>query len=359
MEIRTVWMEENRVVKMIDQRKLPHRFEIFESPDHKTTAFAIKEMIVRGAGAIGVVAAFAVAQAANTIRTSNFEEFMKELNNRLDVVRASRPTAVSLFYNINRVLSAVRKCGNVDEAKDVAYDEAQRIAEESVEICRKIGEFGAELINDGDTVLTHCNAGALAFVDWGTALAPIRMAHYQGKEIKVLVDETRPWLQGARLTAWELEMEGIEHYIISDGAAGYFMRKGFIRSVFVGADRIAANGDVANKIGTYSLAILAKTNNVNFYVAAPLETFDLNCPNGDNIPIEERSEDEIFYVWGLDDEGAWRRVRIAPFGSRAHNPVFDVTPHEYVTLFITEKGLVKPPFKENIQLLIRGGSHKK
>jgi S-methyl-5-thioribose-1-phosphate isomerase len=201
--------------------------------------------------------------------------------------------------------------------------------------------------------LTHCNAGALAFVDFGTALAPIRVAHYSGKNIVVFVDETRPRLQGARLTAWELKMEGIEHYVIADNAAGFFMKKGVIRKVIVGADRIAANGDVANKIGTYKLALAAKANRIPFYVAAPTSTFDLNCPSGDHIPIEERSEEEVLYVWGITDEDKRVRVRIVPEECRARNPAFDVTSNELITAIITDKGILYPPFSDSIEEMFR------
>ncbi|MHA1833474.1 MAG: S-methyl-5-thioribose-1-phosphate isomerase, partial [Candidatus Baldrarchaeia archaeon] len=269
-----------------------------------------------------------------------------------NVVRSTRPTAVNLFHAVDRVLSAARKCDNAEDAKVRVFEEAQRIADEDVEACRKIGECGGELIEDGDVVLTHCNAGALAFVDFGTALAPIRIAHYSGKKVVVFVDETRPRLQGARLTAWELKMEGIEHYVIADNAAGYFMRKGVIKKVIVGADRIAANGDVANKIGTYKLALAAKANGTPFYVAAPTSTFDLNCPSGDKIPIEERGENEVIYVWGVTDRGEWVKVRIVPEDCKARNPAFDVTPNELISAIITEKGVLYPPFSDSIRKML-------
>jgi len=347
-EFRTVWMEENGVVRMIDQRKLPHVFEIFESKDYLDTAWAIREMVVRGAGAIGATAAFAVAQAALSIDSKDFDGFIAELEKVAAVVRGTRPTAVNLFHAVDRVLSAARKCDNAEDAKVRVFEEAQRVADEDVEACRKIGEYGGEFIEDGDVVLTHCNAGALAFVDFGTALAPIRIAHYSGKKVVVFVDETRPRLQGARLTAWELRMEDIEHYVIADNAAGYFMRKGVIKKVIVGADRIAADGDVANKIGTYKLALAAKANGVPFYVAAPTSTFDLNCPTGENIPIEERGKDEVLYVWGVTDEGKRVRGRIVYESCKARNPAFDVTPNELISAIITEKGILYPPFSTSI-----------
>ena len=351
-EFRTVWMEKDGTVKMIDQRKLPHTFEIFESKSYLDTAWAIKEMVVRGAGAIGATAAFAVAQAALSINLNGFDEFIAKLEEAANVVRSTRPTAVNLFHAIDRVLFAARKCNNVEDAKVRVFEEAQRIADEDVEACRKIGEYGSEFIEDGDVVLTHCNAGALAFVDFGTALAPIRIAHYSGKKVVVFVDETRPRLQGARLTAWELKMEGIEHYVIADNAAGYFMKKGVIKKVIVGADRIAANGDVANKIGTYKLALAAKANGVPFYVAAPTSTFDLNCPSGDKIPIEERGEDEVIYVWGVTDRGERVKVRIVPEDCKARNPAFDVTPNELISAIITEKGVLYPPFSDSIRKML-------
>jgi len=352
-EFRTVWMEKNGIVKMIDQRKLPHIFEIFESKSYLDTAWAIKEMVVRGAGAIGATAAFAVAQAALSIDSKNFEEFIDKMKEAARVIKDTRPTAVNLFHAVNRVLSAARRCGDVEEAKVRVFEEAQRIADEDVEACRKIGEYGNEFIEDDDVILTHCNAGALAFVDFGTALAPVRIAHYSGKKIVVFVDETRPRLQGARLTAWELKMEGIEHYVIADNAAGYFMKKGVIRKVIVGADRIAANGDVANKIGTYKLALAAKANRIPFYVAAPTSTFDLDCPSGDKIPIEERKEDEVLYVWGITDESKWVRIRVVPEGCKAKNPAFDVTPNKLVSAIITERGVIYPPFSKSIQKLFQ------
>ncbi len=352
-EYRTVWLS-GKIVNMIDQRLLPHKFEIFKSESYVETARAIVDMIVRGAGALAVAGAFGVAQAALEFDGENVEEFMKYVENAATFLKKTRPTAVNLFHVIDRCISAAKRGRSVKECKRLIVEEAQKIAEESIEVSRRIGEYGKELIQNGFKILTHCNAGALAFIDYGTALSPIRFAHYEGKKIFVYVDETRPVCQGSRLTAWELQQEGIDHAVIADNAAGFFMRKGEIDMVIVGADRIASNGDVANKIGTYEKAVLAKENNIPFYVAAPLETFDLNCEDGSQIPIEERSQEEVLYIWGADESGKITKVRIAPDSSRARNPAFDVTPAKYITGIVTEKGVVKPPFKENIRKLFQG-----
>ncbi|MDI6826053.1 MAG: S-methyl-5-thioribose-1-phosphate isomerase [Candidatus Aenigmarchaeota archaeon] len=332
---RTIWMK-GKTVRMIDQTKLPYKFEIYDSLDFKQTAEAIKKMIVRGAPAIGVAAGFGIAQAILDAPEDRFEEFLKHA---VETLRDTRPTAQNLFWTIDRILKIVIKGKNVSEKKKLAVDEANKIADEDVETCKKIGEYGDKLIKDGDKILTHCNAGALATVDYGTALAPIRFAHYEGKKIFVFVDETRPRCQGSRLTAWELSQEGIEHAIIADNAAGYFMQKGEIDLVIVGADRILSNGLTANKIGTYEKAVLAKENEIPFYVAAPTSSFDLKSKE---IPIEKRSQDEILYMFGLNDEGKFSRVRIAPKKSQALNPAFDTTPAKFITSFITEKGILKP-----------------
>jgi len=334
---RTVWMADG-VVRMINQPLIPHRFEIVDLADHHATAAAISDMVVRGAGAIGATGGYGMAQAALAAPESDPVPFVERAAEEL---RNTRPTAQDLFYAIDRVLAAVHKAPAGMVAR-CALDEANAIADEGAERGEAIGRHGAELIHDGMRILTHCNAGWLAFVDWGSALAPMYVAKRHGKQVFVYADETRPRCQGARLTAWELAGEGIEHTIIADNAAGHYMKAGEIDMVIVGSDRIAANGDVANKIGTYTKAVLAKENGIPFYVAAPTSTIDLQCPSGEGIPIEERSEDEVLYMVGRTDSGTIERVRIAPAVSHARNPAFDVTPAALVTGIITERGLILP-----------------
>ena len=346
-ELRTIWRE-GRIVKMIDQRMLPHRLEITSMGDHRETAEAIREMVLRGAGAIGVAAAYGMAQAALEAEHLPLQGFMAYIEEAAQRIRATRPTAANLFHAVERCLRAAQE-GGVEERVRRIVEEADRIAEEDLEASKRIGEYGAQLIPDGARVLTHCNAGALAFIDYGTALSPIRYAHRGGKRVFVFVDETRPRCQGSRLTAWEMEMEDIPYAVIADNAAGFYMRRGEIDLVIVGADRIAANGDVANKIGTYERAVVARENGIPFYVAAPAMTFDLRCPTGDEIEIEERSPEEVTSAWGVDEGGNPRRVYIARRGTPARNPAFDVTPAEYVTAFITERGILRPPFEESIR----------
>jgi len=331
-DYRTVWME-GPVVRTINQPLLPHRFDIVSLPDHRATSEAIRNMTLRGAGAIGAAAGFGMAQVfleappAGQAREAYLAEGYETL-------RATRPTARDLFYALDRVRAAGETGG-----AEAAAREARALAEDYVDAGRLIGEHGAPLIADGATVLTHCNAGWLAFVDWGSALAPVYAAHRAGRRVRVVADETRPRCQGARLTAWELAHEGIELRVIADNAAGLLMRRGEIDLVITGADRIAANGDVANKIGTYEKALCARDNGVPFYVAAPASTFDPDCPDGDAIPIERRSGDEVLYATGRDDSGEVARVRVAPDGVEAINYAFDVTPARLVTGFITETGV--------------------
>jgi S-methyl-5-thioribose-1-phosphate isomerase len=345
-ELYTLWRE-GETVKMIDQRKLPHRFEIACFGDHRATAAAIKNMVCRGAGAVGCAAGYAMAQAALEAKDVSLQEFLAYMEDAAETVCGTRPTAVNLFHAVQRCLEACRE-GSVMERVENVLREADKIAGDDLEASRRMGEIGASLIEDGCMVLTHCNAGALAFIDHGTALSPVRVAHRSGKKVFVWVDETRPRCQGSRLTAWEMEQEGIPYAIIVDNAAGYYMRRGEVDLVIVGADRVAANGDVANKIGTYEKAVVAKANGVPFYVAAPEMTFDLGTPTGDDIEIEERSPDEVTTMWGLASDGGHARVLIPGKGSPARNPAFDVTPAMYVTGFITEKGLIEPPYKEKI-----------
>lgn len=311
-DIRAIWME-NGVVKAIDQRALPHRFEVVEIDTSEALAEAISDMTIRGAPSIGAAAAYGMALAA--IRGEDMEQ-------AADRMRSTRPTAHDLFYAVNLMLSERERLpGAADEYSDSI-----------VARCKSIGEHGLDLIRDGSKILTHCNAGALATVDFGTALAPMRLARRAGKEFFVYVDETRPRLQGAKLTAWELLNEGIDHAIISDNASGHYIRAD-VDVVIVGADRIAGNGDFVNKIGTYEKAVLARENGVPFYVAAPISTFDSSLLSGDEIVIEQRSPDEVLILDG---------VRVAPEGSDALNPAFDMTPSRYVSGFITEVGLLKP-----------------
>jgi S-methyl-5-thioribose-1-phosphate isomerase len=346
-ELWTLWREGSEV-KMIDQRLLPHRFEILTLHNHWKTSEAISDMAVRGAGAIGVAGGYGVAQAAIEAREKNPNAFKAYLSEAANTLRRTRPTAVNLFHAIDRCMKAASR-GSVNERVDAACAEADRIALEDLEASKKMGENGNALIKDGFRILTHCNAGALAFIDNGSALAPIRVAHRSEKHIFVYADETRPRSQGAKLTAWELQQEGIPYALIVDNAAGYYMRCGEVDLVVVGADRIAANGDTANKIGTYEKAVLAKENGIPFYVAAPRMTFDMKCSNGDHIEIEERSPDEVNWVWGMNEDEKYTKVRISAAGTFAKNPSFDVTPAKYITGFITDVGVLRPPYRKSIR----------
>ena len=327
---RTVWMKDSTIF-LIEQNLLPYEFKIYQSKTYLQTCEAIKTMIVRGAGAIGVTAGFAMAQAVLEATDANFESFIKKV--RIDI-ETTRPTAQNLFMATERVYEAAKI------SRQAAVDMSQQLAEEDAESSKKIGEYGNKLIKDGYRILTHCNAGWLAFVDYGTALSPIYTARNNGKDVFVYADETRPRGQGARLTAWELENENIPHTIIPDNAAAYLMDQGKIDIVIVGADRVAKNGDVANKIGTLEKAIIAKEYGVPFYVAAPTSTFDENCKTGADIPIEERSEDEVLYQTGPDKNGVQHTILVASPGSSAFNPAFDVTPAKYITGIITENGVI-------------------
>jgi len=335
-DYRTVWME-GSVVRMINQPLIPHRFEIVDMPTHVETAQAISRMVVRGAGAIGASAGFGMAQVVLEAPEDEFEGYIQR---GYETLAGTRPTAQDLFYAIDRVRGAARGKLPAD-AREIACRQAQAIADEGALAGENIGLHGAELLSDGDVVLTHCNAGWLAFVDWGSALAPMYAAVRQGKKVSVIADETRPRCQGSRLTAWELAQEGVPATIIADNAAGYFLAHGEISMCIVGADRIARNGDIANKIGTYEKAVLAARHDVPFYVAAPLSTFDMACVCGADIPIEHRGEDEVLYAYGWTDEGAWGRVRVSPEGAHAANPAFDVTPAELLAGIITEKGIIR------------------
>jgi S-methyl-5-thioribose-1-phosphate isomerase len=295
-------------------------------------------MIVRGAPAIGVTTAYGIVQACLEAPENNFDDYVK---NAVNTLRNTRPTAYNLFWAIDRILKVIEKGKSIHEKISFARQESEKIANEDVETCKKIGEYGNKLIKDGYKILTHCNAGALATVDYGTALSPIRFAHDEGKKIFVFVDETRPRCQGSKLTAWELLQEDIPHSIIADNAAGYYMKKGEINICIVGADRVTLDGSVANKIGTYEKAVLAKENGISFYVAVPISTIDLNIKSGKDIPIEERDGEEVTHILGFS-EGSLKKVRIAPEGSHSRNPAFDVTSAKYISGFITEKGIINP-----------------
>ncbi len=337
---RSVWFEpETGIINAINQTILPDKFEITELKTYTETAEAIKTMMVRGAPAIGVTAGFGIAQACMQAPKQNFTDYLEKA---AETLKSTRPTAVDLFHVIDRTLNKIKDSDaieNKENAVEISVSESQKIANETINACKKIGEFGNELLKNKSKILTHCNAGALACVDFGTALSPLRIAKHAGKEIFVFVDETRPRFQGAKLTAWELLNEEIEHKIIADNAAGYFMQKGEIDLCIVGADRITANGDVANKIGTYEKAVLAKENNIPFYVAAPVSTIDFSIKSGNEIPIEERNEDEVLSI---------NNIRIAPIDSHALNPAFDVTPAKYITGIITEIGIFKPEEIKNL-----------
>jgi methylthioribose-1-phosphate isomerase len=328
MELKAVeWLGDK--LKILDQRKLPQEETYVSLSGYQDVALAIKEMKVRGAPAIAIAAAYAIALGAQKIETTNKDEFLSLLDQIMQALATTRPTAVNLFKAISRMKTAAT--GNtVPEIKGRLMDEAKRIHQDEIEATRRLSQLGAELVQDGFTILTHCNAGALATAGYGTALGIIRAAREQGKKISVFITETRPLLQGARLTAWELMRARIPATLITDSMAGHFMKQKKIDCVIVGADRIAANGDVANKIGTYTLAVLAKENSIPFYVAAPTSSIDLSLASGDQIPIEERDPAELTHIQG---------VPIAAVGITAANPAFDVTPRHYVSAIITEKGI--------------------
>jgi methylthioribose-1-phosphate isomerase len=340
--IPTVAWEDGAVV-MIDQRRLPGEEVYLRCRDHAEVAGAIRDMAVRGAPAIGVAAALGVALGVRN-STAEGDALRAEFDRICQEMAATRPTAVNLFWAIERMrrrFEAEQPRGG-RALRDALLEEARTIEDEDVAACRRIGDLGAELIPERARVLTHCNAGALATAGYGTALGVIRSAARQGKIRNVLADETRPYLQGARLTAWELAREGIPTTLIADNMAGHMMARGEVDAVVVGADRIAANGDVANKIGTYTVAVLARENGVPFYVAAPVSTIDLRTPSGDAITIEERSPDEVTHHGGR---------RLAPEGIAVRNPAFDVTPHRYVTAIVCERGVARPPYTESLARL--------
>jgi methylthioribose-1-phosphate isomerase len=338
--LRTVEWHEG-AVRMIDQTLLPHQTVILEYCDYREVAKAIKEMRVRGAPAIGATAAFGMALAARQSQAKDRAALLADLEEAGKILSATRPTAVNLFWAVRRMLQKALELGasDLDALKAGLLAEAQRIADQDVAINRRMGQHGAAVIRDGDTILTHCNAGALATVDYGTALGVIRAAHEAGKRIHVFVDETRPFLQGARLTAWELHQRGIEVTLICDSMAAVVMRQAKVQAVVVGADRIAANGDTANKIGTYGVALLAKAHRIPFYVVAPSSTFDRSIAGGDEIPIELRDPREITHGFGR---------QTAPEGIDVYNPAFDVTPAELISAIVCERGVIRPVDRQRI-----------
>ena len=326
---------------MIDQRILPREFKLLDFDHYTEVAKAITTMVIRGAPAIGAAAAFGMALAGFNSDARTIEELQNDLSEAGETLNKARPTAVNLSWAVRQMLNAAEDFdGSADELRTYLLTLAKKIADEDVEINKRMAENGAALIDDGDNIIHHCNTGALATVDWGTALGVIRMAHEQGKKIHVFVDETRPRLQGSRLTAWELEQYGISYDIITDGSSGYLMSKGMVQKVVFGADRVAANGDVANKIGTYMLALAAYDNGVPAYCVVPTSTIDQELARGDLIPIEEREIDEVLAVELMGQP-------VAPESATARNFAFDITPHRLVSGWVTEKGVINPPFIKN------------
>ncbi len=344
----TIEWQGDRVV-MIDQRKLPGAEVFVRCRTAQEVARAIRTMVIRGAPAIGVAAAMGIALGTRRSQATGTQKLAAEFYKICELMAATRPTAVNLFWAVERMKKAFSSGAtagdSVDQIKDRLEEEARRIHDEDVASCRAMGSHGASLVGDGARVLTHCNAGALATAGYGSALGVVRAAVEQGKTLTVLAGETRPFLQGARLTAWELIRDGIETTVIADSMSGSLMRDGHIDLVIVGADRIAANGDVANKIGTYPVAVLAREHNLPFYVAAPTSTIDLATPDGAHIPIEERNEREMTHFGSS---------RITPAGALIRNPAFDVTPHRYISAIITESGIFRPPYEESLRLAVGG-----
>lgn len=349
MEPKAIYWLGDRL-RILDQTKLPQEQSFMNLANYHDVVLAIKEMRVRGAPAIGVAAAYGIALGAQGIESSSKAEFFSQLEQILQAFSASRPTAVNLFRAIGRMRKITATGSTITEMKEILINEAKRIHQEEIEASRHLSQLGAELIKDGFTILTHCNAGPLATAGYGTALGVIKAAKEQGKGVNVIATETRPLLQGARLTTWELRQENIPVTLITDSMAGYFMHQGKIDCVIVGADRIAANGDVVNKIGTYALAVLAEENDIPFYVAAPSTTIDFSLSSGDRVPIEKRNPREVTHIQG---------VPIAPEGVKAANPAFDVTPHNYISTIITERGIIKEPYERELMKIARrqGDAH--
>ncbi|MCD6483938.1 MAG: S-methyl-5-thioribose-1-phosphate isomerase [Candidatus Odinarchaeota archaeon] len=335
--LKPIEWKDNKLI-LIDQNKLPNELTSVICEDYFCVAEAIKSMKVRGAPAIGATAAFGIALAVLKSKAKTITDAINDLKTAADVLRKTRPTAVNLFWAIDRMMNKLINCKSLEELRETAVSEALAIYNEDIAMNKQMGKYGSKLIDDGDVILTHCNAGTLATAGYGTALGVIRAAWEEGKKISVFADETRPKLQGARLTAFELHYDKIPVTVITDNMAAYFMSKGIIKKVIVGADRILKTGHVINKIGTYGVAILAKHHNIPFYVAAPSSTFDLKS-SVDEVVIEERSHDEVIFVGGH---------RIVPEGVPVKNPAFDITPPELVTAIITEKGVIYPPYDKNI-----------
>jgi len=338
MAVKTIQWKNDRVV-MLDQRLLPHKEVYRVCRDYQEVAQAIREMVIRGAPAIGVAAAMGVALGAAKAQVKTFDRDFERIFLTLS---KTRPTAVNLFWALERMrkIYTVNRSRGVDVVKRLLKDEAQAIYKEDIAANKQLGKFGAQMLRNARHLMTHCNAGALATAGYGTALGVMRALKESGREFDVFVNETRPFLQGARLTAWELKKEKIPATLITDSMAGYVMQTGKVDAVVVGCDRVAANGDVANKIGTYTIAVLAKRHGIPFYVAGPTSSIDLNCPSGKEIPIEQRDAKEVSHIFGK---------ALAPKGTKVFNPAFDVTSHDLISAIITEKGVIQPPYQQNIR----------
>jgi methylthioribose-1-phosphate isomerase len=338
MAVKTIQWKYDRVV-MLDQRLLPHKEVYRVCRDYQEVAQAIREMVIRGAPAIGVAAAMGVALGAAKAQVKTFDRDFERI---ILTLSKTRPTAVNLFWALERMrkIYTVNRSRGVDVVKRLLKDEAQAIYKEDIAANKQLGKFGAQMLRNARHLMTHCNAGALATAGYGTALGVIRALKEAGREFDVFVNETRPFLQGARLTAWELKKEKIPATLITDSMAGYVMQTGRVDAVIVGCDRVAANGDVANKIGTYTIAVLAKRHGIPFYVAGPTSSIDLNCPSGKEIPIEQRDAKEVSHIFGK---------ALAPKGIKVFNPAFDVTSHDLISAIITEKGVIQPPYQQNIR----------
>lgn len=333
--VKAIEWKDGKVI-MLDQSRLPIEVRFIECTDYRIIAEGIKKLWIRGAPAIGIAAAMGIALGAQEIKVKTYREFMRGIETVFNTMLLTRPTAVNIKWAVERIKKMLKgnKGESIPRLKELLIEEAQKIHEEDIEVNKAIGKWGAKFIKDGDTVLTHCNAGSLATGGYGTATAPIFVAIEQGKKIQVIADETRPVLQGARLTTWELMQAGVPVTLITDNSAGALMKKGEINLAIVGTDRTVRNGDVANKIGTYSVAVLCKEHKIPFYVAAPLSSIDFSIPTGDKIPIEERAAEEVTHIFGS--------CRIAPDGVKVRNMAFDVTPAKYITAIITEKGAFRP-----------------
>ena len=339
--MRTVAWDADQLL-LIDQRRLPSSLEVLRLVTFQQAAQAIRDMVVRGAPAIGITAAFGLALASNQSRASTSADLVRDLETAAELLCSARPTAVNLRWALDKVLQEVRQFqGSAEALRALVKQRAQALADDDIAVNQRMALNGAALIDDGDTIIHHCNTGALAAVDWGTALGAIRMAHQQGKRVHVLVDETRPRLQGARLTAWELEQYGISYDIITDSMAGHFLQRGEAQKVMFGADRVSANGDVANKIGTYMLALAAFDNRVPVLAVVPTSSIDLALPTGMQIPIEERDQAEVLDI-------SIRGERVTPVNARARNPAFDITPNRLISAVVTESGIAYPPYAKSL-----------